>query len=248
MTTAPQAKPNEADSIIVCENLSKRFRMGDETVNALQGVTLTIRRGEFVSIMGPSGSGKSTLMNLIGALDTPSDGSIAIGDTVLRQANQAELAELRGRTIGFVFQQFHLLPRMTAAQNVAMPLIYRRDPVTDGEERARRCLERVQLANRMNHLPSEMSGGQQQRVAIARALVNDPLLLLADEPTGALDSRTGAEIITLFQDLNAAGLTVVLVTHDERVAHAGTRIIRMRDGKVESDTQNTDIWRPNPAA
>jgi len=222
--------------------------MGEETVNALQDVSLTIRRGEFVSIMGPSGSGKSTLMNLIGALDTPSEGAITIGDTVLRKASPTELAELRGRTIGFVFQQFHLLPRMTAAQNVAMPLIYRHDPVTDGEARARRCLERVHLANRMNHLPSEMSGGQQQRVAIARALVNDPLLLLADEPTGALDSRTGAEIITLFQELNAGGLTVVLVTHDERVAHAGNRIIRMRDGRVESDTPNADIWRPDVAA
>ncbi|MGK2284532.1 ABC transporter ATP-binding protein [Pedomonas sp. V897] len=232
------------EPIIVCERLTRQFRMGEETVNALQDVSLTIGRGEFVSIMGPSGSGKSTLMNLIGALDTPTSGSITIGGTELRAASQTELAELRGRTIGFVFQQFHLLPRLTALENVAMPLIYRREPVTDGPERARRCLERVQLANRMNHLPSEMSGGQQQRVAIARALVNDPLLLLADEPTGALDSRTGAEIIALFQTLNAGGLTIVLVTHDERVAHAGNRIIRMRDGRVESDEANTDIWRP----
>lgn len=238
---------SKSEPIVACHELTKLFRMGDDTVHALDRVSLTINQGDFISIMGPSGSGKSTLMNLIGALDTPTSGSITIGGTTLEAATPAKLAELRGRTIGFVFQQFYLLPRMTAAENVAMPLIYRRDPVPDAQAKARLCLERVHLAHRMQHLPSEMSGGQQQRVAIARALVNDPLLLLADEPTGALDSRTGAEIISLFQELNSAGLTVVLVTHDEKVARAGNRIIRMQDGKVESDELNDDVWRPSAA-
>ncbi|MEX6725116.1 ABC transporter ATP-binding protein [Parapedomonas caeni] len=237
-----------SEPLIRCRDLTKHFRMGSEVVRALDGVSLDIARGEFVAIMGPSGSGKSTLMTMIGALDTPTSGDIIIDGTALAEASPSALADLRGRTIGFVFQQFNLLSRLSALDNVAMPQIYRRDAVADLRGKAIDCLKRVGLGDRMHHLPSEMSGGQQQRVAIARALVNDPLILLADEPTGALDSRTGAEVIALFQALNREGITIILVTHDAQVARAARRILRFRDGRIVADDVNTDVWTPAPSA
>jgi len=230
--------------IVAARDLRKEYRMGDTVVAALDGVSLDIGRGEMVAIMGPSGSGKSTLMNLVGALDVPTSGSIVIDGVALETADAAQLADLRSRAIGFVFQQFQLLARLPALDNVAMPLLYARDFTGDARAIARDRLARVGLAERAHHLPTELSGGQQQRVAIARALVNEPAILLADEPTGALDSRTGRSIIRLFQDLNAAGQTVVMVTHDEGVARACTRIVRFRDGRIVEDALNADVWRP----
>ena len=232
--------------IIAARDVRKVYRMGDEEVAALAGVSLTIDRGEFVAIMGPSGSGKSTLMNLIGALDVPTSGSLTVAGTELADASPADLALLRGKSLGFVFQQFQLLARMSAVDNVAMPMLYRADAAADPQAVARDRLARVGLANRGSHLPTEMSGGQQQRVAIARALVNEPAILLADEPTGALDSRTGASIIALFQQLNREGQTIVLVTHDEQVAHAASRIVRFRDGLLVEDVRNGERWAPEP--
>ncbi|MCA3256014.1 MAG: ABC transporter ATP-binding protein [Alphaproteobacteria bacterium] len=230
--------------MVAARDLRKEYRMGDTVVAALDGVSLEIARGEMVAIMGPSGSGKSTLMNLIGALDVPTSGSIVIDGVALETADSAALADLRSRAIGFVFQQFQLLARLPALDNVAMPLLYARSFTGDAKAIARDRLSRVGLAERSHHLPTELSGGQQQRVAIARALVNDPAILLADEPTGALDSRTGRSIIRLFQDLNAAGQTVVMVTHDEGVARACNRIVRFRDGRIVEDAKNADVWRP----
>ncbi len=230
--------------IIAARDVRKVYRMGGEEVAALDGVSLTIDHGEFVAIMGPSGSGKSTFMNLIGALDVPTEGSLTVDGTELADASPADLAVLRGKSLGFVFQQFQLLARMSAVDNVAMPMLYRHDAPADTAAVARDRLARVGLANRGNHLPTEMSGGQQQRVAIARALVNEPAILLADEPTGALDSKTGASIIALFQQLNRDGQTIVLVTHDDQVAHAASRIVRFRDGKLVEDFANAERWVP----
>jgi putative ABC transport system ATP-binding protein len=234
--------------IVAARDVVKEYRMGDSVVAALAGVTLDVMPGEMVAVMGPSGSGKSTLMNLIGALDTPTSGTVAVDGVPLEDADADALADLRGRAIGFVFQQFQLLQRMPAIDNVAMPLIYRRDFGGDAKAVATDRLTRVGLGERGHHLPTQLSGGQQQRVAIARALVNDPALLLADEPTGALDSRTGESIIRLFQDLNAGGQTVVIVTHDEQVARACRRVVRFRDGRIVEDAANTDIWRPEAAS
>jgi putative ABC transport system ATP-binding protein len=233
--------------IVAARDVVKEYRMGDSVVAALAGVTLDVMPGEMVAVMGPSGSGKSTLMNLIGALDTPTSGTVAVDGVPLEDADADALADLRGRAIGFVFQQFQLLQRLPAIDNVAMPLIYRRDFAGDAKAAAAERLERVGLGERGHHLPTQLSGGQQQRVAIARALVNDPALLLADEPTGALDSRTGESIIRLFQDLNAGGQTVVIVTHDEQVARACRRVVRFRDGRIVEDAANADIWRPEAA-
>ena len=224
--------------MIQLEDLTKTYVMGDETVTALDGVSLTIGRGESIAIIGPSGSGKSTLMNILGGLDRPSRGRYRFeGDEVARFSDD-QLADFRNRRIGFVFQSFQLLPRLSALQNVELPMVYAGAAPRARRERAAELLERVGLGSRMGHRPNQLSGGQQQRVAIARSLANQPDLLLADEPTGALDSATGIEVLGLFQKLNAEGLTVVLVTHDRGVADAARRRIAFRDGRVTEDARS----------
>jgi len=222
-------------SLIETKDLWKTYVMGAEEIHALRGVSLAIEKGEYVAIMGPSGSGKSTLMNLIGCLDTPSKGSYLLNNKQVGQMNDNELAQIRNEEIGFVFQTFNLLPRATALQNVELPLVYAGVPGRDRSARAKDALARVELADRMSHRPNEMSGGQRQRVAVARALVNNPSILLADEPTGNLDSKTGAEIMALFQRLHESGNTIVLVTHEADIAAFANRTIHLRDGQVERD-------------
>jgi len=222
-------------SLIETRDLWKTYVMGSEEIHALRGVSMTIGRGEYVAIMGPSGSGKSTLMNLIGCLDTPSKGSYLLNDKQVSQMNDNELARIRNQEIGFVFQTFNLLPRATALQNVELPLVYAGMPAKDRRERAKEALEKVELTSRMTHRPNELSGGQRQRVAIARALVNNPSILLADEPTGNLDSKTGNEIMGLFARLHEAGNTIILVTHEADIAAYAHRVIHVRDGQVEKD-------------
>ncbi|MCP5145548.1 MAG: ABC transporter ATP-binding protein [Gammaproteobacteria bacterium] len=223
------------DVLLHTQALKKAYRMGGDTVWALAGVDIDIVRGEFVAVMGPSGSGKSTFMNLIGCLDTPTSGSILLDGSDISRLKADELAAIRNRYIGFVFQQFNLLPRMSALENVKLPLLYSGVPEQEWDTRAIACLEQVGLGKRMDHHPSQLSGGQQQRVAIARALVNDPSLLMADEPTGALDTRTSEEIMRLFEDLNNGGRTVILVTHESDIAAHAKRLLLFRDGKVISD-------------
>ena len=222
-------------SLIETRDLWKTYAMGSEEIHALRGISIDIDRGEYVAIMGPSGSGKSTLMNLIGCLDTPSKGTYLLNGKHVGDMNDNELARIRNEEIGFVFQTFNLLPRATALHNVELPLVYAGVSTTDREARARGALERVELGDRMTHRPNELSGGQRQRVAIARALVNNPSILLADEPTGNLDSKTGAEIMSLFEKLHLAGNTIVLVTHEADVAAFAHRTIHIRDGQVEKD-------------
>ena len=222
-------------SLIETRDLWKTYAMGSEEIHALRGISIDIDRGEYVAIMGPSGSGKSTLMNLIGCLDTPSKGTYLLNGKHVGDMNDNELARIRNEEIGFVFQTFNLLPRATALHNVELPLVYAGVSATDREARARGALERVELGDRMTHRPNELSGGQRQRVAIARALVNNPSILLADEPTGNLDSKTGAEIMSLFATLHTAGNTIVLVTHEADVAAFAHRAIHIRDGQVEKD-------------
>ena len=222
-------------ALIETRDLWKTYVMGSEEIHALRGVSIDIDRGEYVAIMGPSGSGKSTLMNLIGCLDTPSKGTYLLNGKHVGEMNDNELARIRNEEIGFVFQTFNLLPRATALHNVELPLVYAGVSATDREARARGALERVELGDRMTHRPNELSGGQRQRVAIARALVNNPSILLADEPTGNLDSKTGAEIMSLFSKLHMAGNTIVLVTHEADVAAFAHRTIHIRDGQVEKD-------------
>jgi putative ABC transport system ATP-binding protein len=217
------------------EGLAKVYVMGTEEVHALRGVDLEIRRGEYVAIMGPSGSGKSTLMNLIGCLDSPSSGKYWLAGRLVSELDDDELAYIRNKEIGFVFQTFNLLPRASALHNVELPLIYNGTPSDERMERAKSALEIVDLKDRMYHKPNELSGGQRQRVAIARALVNRPSILLADEPTGNLDSKTGEEIMAVFERLHAQGNTIILVTHEPDVAQHAYRVIHVRDGKVESD-------------
>ena len=221
--------------LIETRDLWKTYVMGDEEIHALRGVSISIERGEYVAIMGPSGSGKSTLMNLIGCLDTPSKGSYLLNGKQVSQMNDNELARIRNEEIGFVFQTFNLLPRATALRNVELPLVYAGVTAKDRERRAKEALDKVELTSRMTHRPNELSGGQRQRVAIARALVNNPSILLADEPTGNLDSKTGQEIMALFERLHKAGNTIVLVTHEADVAAFAYRTIQIRDGKVEND-------------
>jgi putative ABC transport system ATP-binding protein len=224
-------------ALIETVDLWKTYLMGSEEIHALRGVTLQIERGEYVAVMGPSGSGKSTLMNLIGCLDTPSKGSYQLNGRQVGQMNDNELARIRNEEIGFVFQTFNLLPRATALKNVELPLVYAGMPAKDRDARARHALELVELTARMNHRPNELSGGQRQRVAIARALVNNPSILLADEPTGNLDSKTGLEIMGIFERLHKAGNTIVLVTHEAEVAAYAYRAIHIRDGQVEHDVR-----------
>ena len=224
--------------MIKTRNLTKTYLMGEELVKALNGVDIEINRGEYVATMGPSGSGKSTLMNLIGCLDTPSSGEYWLNEQLVSELTDDQLAQVRNREIGFVFQTFHLLPRYTALENVQLPLIYSNTPVEERLALAEQALEMVDLKDRMKHRPNELSGGQRQRVAIARALINHPAILLADEPTGNLDTHTGKEILELFEKLHREGNTIVLVTHDSEVAAHAQRIIRLRDGKVEEDRMN----------
>jgi putative ABC transport system ATP-binding protein len=221
--------------LIVLEDIWKTYLMGTQEIHALQGVSLSIERNEYLAIMGPSGSGKSTLMNLIGCLDTPSRGSYHLGGRKVSDLGDDELARIRNQEIGFVFQTFHLLPRATAARNVELPLVYSGTPAAERRARARQALEEVELADRAGHRPSELSGGQRQRVAIARALVTRPSLLLADEPTGNLDSATSAEIMDLFDRLHQEGNTVVVVTHERDIALRARRIVTIHDGRVNAD-------------
>jgi putative ABC transport system ATP-binding protein len=224
-------------ALIDTQDLWKTYVMGSEEIHALRGVSIGIERGEYVAIMGPSGSGKSTLMNLIGCLDTPSKGSYLLNGKQVSQMNDNELARIRNEEIGFVFQTFNLLPRASALQNVELPLVYAGVQGKERTQRAKAALEKVELTSRMGHRPNELSGGQRQRVAIARALVNNPSILLADEPTGNLDSKTGSEIMALFARLHEAGNTIVLVTHEADIAAFAHRTIHLRDGKVEKDVR-----------
>lgn len=222
--------------IIEARDIQKEYRMGTQTVHALRGVSFDIKKNEYVALMGPSGSGKSTMMNMIGCLDTPTKGDYILNGHDVKKLTDNQLAEVRNREIGFVFQTFNLLPRSTALANVELPLIYSGLRSSERKKRAIEVLEKVGLADRMDHKPNELSGGQRQRVAVARALVNNPSILLADEPTGNLDSKTGHEIMELFEELYEMGNTIILVTHEEDIAAHARRVIRLRDGLLESDT------------
>lgn len=230
------------NEVIRLVDITRHFKVGLEVVKALRGVTTVINKNEFVALMGASGSGKSTLMNLVGCLDTPTSGQYFLGTDDVSKLNDNELAEIRNKEIGFIFQTFNLLPRSTALENVMLPLVYAGIGKSDRLEMATKALEAVGLADRMNHKPNELSGGQRQRVATARAMVNKPSLILADEPTGNLDSSTSDEIMTLMVDIHKAGNTIILVTHEESIARYAHRIIRMIDGKISSDEINKDIY------
>jgi len=231
--------------LIETRDLWKTYVMGDEEIHALRGVSISIERGEYVAIMGPSGSGKSTLMNLIGCLDTPSKGTYLLNGKMVSEMNDNELARIRNEEIGFVFQTFNLLPRASALHNVELPLVYAGMSKSARLEQAKAAIEKVELTHRMSHKPNELSGGQRQRVAIARALVNNPSILLADEPTGNLDSKTGVEIMALFARLHEAGNTIIVVTHEADIAAYAHRVIAIRDGEVAKDIRQTPV---NPAA
>lgn len=228
-----QPQSSSSDVVIQAVDLAKHYVMGEMIVKALNGVNLEIKEGEFVAIMGPSGSGKSTFMNMIGCLDRPTSGEVLLRGESVGRMSDSKLAEIRNKYIGFVFQSFNLLPRTSALRNVELPLLY--GGASDRSEKAKAALERVGLGERIMHKPNELSGGQQQRVAIARAIVNDPLFILADEPTGNLDTRTSEETLALFQELNRTGKTVVIVTHEDEVAMHCKRVVRFRDGNIESD-------------
>lgn len=224
--------------IIRIEGLTKFYQIGQETIKALNGVDLSIRQNEYVALMGPSGSGKSTIMNIIGCLDTPTSGTYFLNGPNVAQLEDSELAEIRNREIGFVFQTFNLLPKYTALENVALPLVYAGVPKEERLMRATKALEQVGLGQRMQHRPNELSGGQRQRVAVARALVNNPSIILADEPTGNLDTKTSHEIMALIDEIHRHGNTIIIVTHEEDIARMAHRIVRMRDGVIESDEMN----------
>ena len=221
--------------IILTKNIKRVFEVGSETVNALKGIDLNVESGEFISIMGPSGSGKTTLMNIIGCLDTPSSGEYFLNNQLVNDLDEDQLAIIRNKEIGFVFQSFHLLAKNSALNNVLLPMKYAGADMNDAEKRAKYVLEQVGLSDRINHGPSELSGGQQQRVAIARALVNKPSILFADEPTGNLDSKTGEDVMNLFKGLNQEGQTIILITHEEEIAMQSKRIVNIKDGLIESD-------------
>jgi putative ABC transport system ATP-binding protein len=227
--------------LITIKDIGRKYVIGAEVIHALKSVSLTINKGEFVALMGPSGSGKSTLMNILGCLDTPTKGQYILNGIDVSHMTDNELAEVRNEEIGFVFQTFNLLPRNTALDNVALPLIYSGTNKADRKTRAENALKNVGLGNRMDHKPNELSGGQRQRVAVARALINDPSIILADEPTGNLDTKTSIEIMGLLEDIHAKGNTIILVTHEEDIALHAHRIVRMRDGLIENDYVNPDI-------
>jgi putative ABC transport system ATP-binding protein len=229
--------------IIETQHISKVYKMGDNIVNALQDVSISIDRGEYVAFMGPSGSGKSTLMNIVGCLDSPTSGTYSLNNHLVSEMTENELAEIRNKEIGFVFQTFNLLPRASALENVALPLVYAGYSKSERNEIAMEALESVGLADRHHHKPNELSGGQRQRVAIARALVNKPSIILADEPTGNLDTKTSYGIMGLFQELHDRGNTIIMVTHEDDIAHYAHRIIRLRDGLVEWDRKNENVNR-----
>lgn len=232
---------SENNILISTEDLWKVYQLGEQEVRALQGVTFTITQNEFLAIMGPSGSGKSTLMNLIGCLDTPTKGKYYLKSRLVSAMNENELAYIRNQEIGFVFQVFNLLPRATAFHNVELPLIYKGAKKKERREKAGRALEMVEMEDRMQHRPPELSGGERQRVAIARALVNEPSILLADEPTGNLDSKTGQEILRLFRKIHSEGNTIIIVTHDKDIAKQAQRIIFLRDGKIEREEKRREL-------
>ncbi|MEQ8359152.1 MAG: ABC transporter ATP-binding protein [Cytophagales bacterium] len=227
--------------IISTYEISKIYHMGTQTVNALRSISIDINRGEYVAFMGPSGSGKSTLMNIIGCLDSPTDGKYILNENDVSHLSENELAEIRNKEIGFVFQTFNLLPRSSALENVELPLIYAGMAKKERKERAMEALEKVELSDRSDHKPNELSGGQRQRVAIARALVNDPSIILADEPTGNLDSKTSYGIMDLFNNLHEKGNTIIMVTHEEDIAEYAHRVVRLIDGLIESDEKNKEV-------
>ncbi len=246
-TEAQRAARPEGE-VIAVEDLWKTYQMGEEAVHALQGINLSIRHNEYVAIMGPSGSGKSTLMNLIGCLDTPSRGRYLLNRHLVSELDDDQLARIRNKEIGFVFQTFNLLARATALHNVELPLIYNGTPAAERLERARAALVAVNLGQRMDHRPNELSGGQRQRVAIARALINRPSIILADEPTGNLDSKTGDEIMTLFDELHARGNTIIVVTHEPDIAEYAHRVVTIRDGVIASDQPSSRVRTPSVVA
>jgi putative ABC transport system ATP-binding protein len=233
------------NEVIHTENISRRYKMGSEIINALKSVSISINFGEYVAFMGPSGSGKSTLMNIIGCLDTPSSGSYVLNKRDVSRLSEDELAEIRNKEIGFVFQTFNLLPRSTSLDNVALPLIYAGYNKKDRDAMAKKALEDVGLGDRYHHKPNELSGGQRQRVAIARALINSPSIILADEPTGNLDSKTSYEIMNLFAELHKKGNTIIMVTHEEDIAKYAHRVVFMRDGNIERDEINENPTQVN---
>jgi putative ABC transport system ATP-binding protein len=233
--------------IIETHHIAKIYKMGNNIVNALQDVSISINKGEYVAFMGPSGSGKSTLMNIVGCLDSPTSGTYSLNNHLVSEMTENELAEIRNKEIGFVFQTFNLLPRASALENVALPLVYAGYSKYDRNEMAMAALESVNLADRYHHKPNELSGGQRQRVAIARALVNNPSIILADEPTGNLDTKTSYDIMNLFQELHDKGNTIIMVTHEDDIAHYAHRIIRLRDGLIEWDRKNENVNRSVPA-
>ncbi|QBQ42387.1 ABC transporter ATP-binding protein [Sphingobacterium psychroaquaticum] len=232
--------------LIEIDDIGRQYIVGNQEIDALKSVTLKIKKGEFVALMGPSGSGKSTLMNILGCLDTPTKGRYVLNGHDVSDMSENDLAAIRNKEIGFVFQTFNLLPKSTALENVALPLIYAGYSKKVREERAQRTLENVGLGNRVDHRPNELSGGQRQRVAVARALINDPSIILADEPTGNLDTKTSIEIMGLIEDIHAKGNTIILVTHEEDIAQHAHRIVRMRDGLIEDDYTNPSIKSVKP--
>ena len=241
MPTSYSQNRKNMEPLITIKNIGRKYVIGTEIIHAIKSVSLTINKGEFVALMGPSGSGKSTLMNILGCLDTPTSGEYTLNGINVSHMTDNELAEVRNTEIGFVFQTFNLLPRNTALDNVALPLVYAGIGKEKRRERAKKTLENVGLGNRIDHKPNELSGGQRQRVAVARALINNPSIILADEPTGNLDTKTSIEIMGLIEDIHAKGNTIILVTHEEDIALHAHRIVRMRDGLIENDFPNTNI-------